>query len=726
MKIDRRSFLSLVIGGAAGTALSPLPWKVTDDLSIWSQNWPWTPVPEDGEISYTESVCTLCPAGCGISVRKIDDRVVKIEGTKDSPVNKGGICMLGLCGPQLLYGPSRIQAPLKRKGERGSGDWETISWDQAISEVAQKLKDLRSQNKPQAVTAISGRQHGVEAQLLQRFLKAYGTPNFMHVPSSQDSYEQTLKLMNKANAMAGFDIENATFVLSFGSGVLDGWGSPVRMFKAHSQIKENKGKLVQVEPRLSNTAAKADPWVPVNPGTETDLALGLAYVIIQELLYKRQWVDKNPGGFEEFKSFVVNGYRPDKVSESTGVDTAMIITLAREFASANRPLAICGKGQGDTPGAMAEFAAVHALNALMGNINQPGGVWLMPKPQKMPWPDMTIDDIADKGLSQPRLDGSNGSETQRLNRFARSIKDGYEVEVLLVADANPLYTLPDTVSVKTAMDKIGMIVSFSSYTDETAMYADLILPNHMYLERYADISSPRGLNKPYKGLAKPVVKPLFHTRYTGDVVLALAKKMGDSVAGTLAWDSYEACLKQALGADFDTLKEKAVIVDEAFTPSEPSTFTFSLAAFKNLTDSEDKAADEYNLQLIPYDSFRLANDSIGDPPFMVKTVEDTVLKEKDGFVEINPETAKSFKSFTLSEGDKVQIKTPKGEATVRVHLFEGIKPGVIAMAKGLGHTAYDKFLEGKGVNVNTLIGSVEDPISGLEATYGIKARLAKL
>ena len=725
MKIDRRSFLSLVIGGTAGTALSPLPWKVVDDAVIWTQNWPWTPVPKDGEVSYTQSVCTLCPAGCGISVRKIDNRVVKIEGAKNSPVNNGGICMLGLCGPQLLYGPSRIQAPLKRTGERGSGNWKTISWDQAISEIAQKLKDLRSQGKPQAVAAISGQQYDVETQLLKRFLKAYGTPNFMHVPSSQDSYEQTLKLMNKTNAMAGFDMENATYVLSFGSGLLDGWGSPVRMFKAHSQLTQNNGKLVQVEPRLSNTAAKADPWVPINPGTEADLALGLAYVIIQELLYKRQWVDKNPGGFEQFKTFVINGFRPDKVSETTGVDTSMIISLAREFASANRPLAICGKGQGDTPGAMAEFAAVHALNALMDNINQPGGVWMMPKPKKMPWPEMTIDDVADKGLSQPRLDGSKGPENTRINKFVQSVNDGYEVDVLLVAGANPLYTLPDTASVKAAMDKIGMIVSFSPYMDETAMYADLILPNHMYLERYTDVACSVGLNKPYKGLAKPVVKPLFHTRYTGDVVLALAKDMGDMVAAAFTWNSYETCLKQTLGSDFDTLKEKAIVVDDAYKAYDPGTFTFSLAAFENMTH-EDKEADDYKLQLISYDAFRLANNSVGDPPFMVKTLEDTVLKEKDGFVEINPETAKELKTLNLAEGKKVKVITPKGEATVRVHLFDGIKPGVIAMAKGLGHTAYDDFLKGKGVNVNTLIGSVEDPISGLEATYGIKARLAKL
>ncbi len=115
MKVDRRSFLAFALGGAAGTALSPLPWKLTDDIAIWSQNWPWTPVPKRGEISRVNSACTLCPGGCGISVKKVGERVIKIEGLKGHPVNDGGLCILGLAGAQLLYSPDRIK---KRPGKR--------------------------------------------------------------------------------------------------------------------------------------------------------------------------------------------------------------------------------------------------------------------------------------------------------------------------------------------------------------------------------------------------------------------------------------------------------------------------------------------------------------------------------------------------------------------------------------------------------------------------------
>jgi anaerobic selenocysteine-containing dehydrogenase len=132
--------------------------------------------------------------------------------------------------------------------------------------------------------------------------------------------------------------------------------------------------------------------------------------------------------------------------------------------------------------------------------------------------------------------------------------------------------------------------------------------------------------------------------------------------------------------------------------------------------------NSFPLLLIPYDSIRLSSGYIGDPPFMIKTVSDTVIKGKDGFIEINPQTASGA---GLSEGSVAMLTTPRGEARVRVHLFEGIQPGVVAMARGLGHTAYDGYLAGKGINVNELIGPVEDPSSGHDAAWGIRAKLAK-
>ncbi len=728
MKVGRRSFLSFIIGGAAGTAITPLPWKLMDDSSIWSQNWPWTPVPTDGEYSYVDSVCTLCPGGCGITVRKVDDRAVKIEGMKGYPVNAGGICVLGLSGLQLLYGPTRVKTPLKRVGKRGGGKWAKISWDEAISEVAKKLFEIRSKGKSHSVGSIVNADSGTVSKLFQRFLRAYGSPNFMTTPSIQDSYEMTLQLMQGVNAQAGFDAENADFILSFGSGIIDGWGSPVRMFKANSAWKANGKKVVQIEPRLSNTAAKSDKWIPIKPGTEAALALGLANVIITNLLDSKKI--SQASNFESFKKLVRNEYSTDKVSKITGINSATIVSLAKNFARASKPLAICGKGQGSTPGSLNEFMAVHALNALVGNINKKGGVWAVPETDYIKWPKVNLDRAAKSGMQKERIDGA-GSEYPHakslLNRLADVINSGDgALEALLVTGANPLYSLPDSKAMKTAFESIPFVVSFSSYMDETASNADLILPNHVYLERYEDVPTQAGLRKNIIGLTKPVVKPQFNTKNVGDTIILIAKALRGKIADAFPWDSYEACLEETLGAKWNVLLENGFWLD---SNSKVATgkFDFYPKAMKSLSDfspvSVEGSTASYPLVLIPYDSIRLANGYIGDPPFVIKTVEDTVLKGKYACVEVNPKTGKEL---GLTEGRYASIHTPRGSAVVKVHLYEGIMPGIVALPRGLGHTAYDKYLAGKGCNFNELIGPEEDPVSGLDAAWGIRARLTKV
>ncbi|MBC2743860.1 MAG: molybdopterin-dependent oxidoreductase [Desulfosarcina sp.] len=689
MKVDRRSFLSFVIGGAAGTALSPLPWKLTDDSSIWSQMWPWTPVPPDGEVVYEDSTCSLCPGGCGISVRKVDNRAVKIEGKKGHPVNDGGICILGLSGLQLLYGPTRIKSPMKRIGERGEGKWQNISWDEATAILTEKLTDIRDKGEAHTVAAIAGSDSGTVPALLQRFMTAYGSPNFIRTPSHRDTDELAVKTLFGAIGRTGFDVENADFILSFGSGIVDGWGSPVRMFRASSLWKEKNTTVVQVEPRLSNSAAKATQWVPVNPGTEADLALGIAAVMVSQNMVDTGAVS----GFSGWKNELLANYPTEKVSL--------------------------------VPGSLREAAAIYALNALAGNINQDGGMWAVSEADYIQWPDVATDKLASSGLRQPRFDGAGAGQYAKarylLNRLAVGVNgDGpYPLQVLLVAGANPCHDLPDTQSLQAAFAQIPFIVSFSSFKDETAAMADLLLPDHVYLERYEDVPVGAGLAHQVIGLSKPVVSPQFNTRHLGETLITAAKAMGGSIADAFPWDDYETCLEKTLAEKWDVLMEEGVWVE---TDIEPVADTVRLAGKDVPSVQAEGDVNSFPLLLIPYDSIRLSSGYIGDAPFMIKTVADTILKGKDGFVEINPQTASAA---GFSEGALATLTTPRGEARVRIHLFEGIKPGVIAMARGLGHTAYDGYLAGKGVNVNELIGPVEDPSSGHDAAWGIRAKLAK-
>lgn len=756
MKIDRRSFLSLGIGGAVGTALSPLPWKMIDDSSIWTQMWPWTPVPSDGAASYAHSVCALCPGGCGISVRKIDNRAVKIEGRKGFPINDGGICVLGLSGLQLLYGPTRVKSPMKRVGKRGEGKWKKVSWDDAISEIVVKLSELRSQGQSHTVGCVMDTDKGTVPQLFGRLLTAYGSPNFVRTSSMQDSYELATYFMHGVQTSVGFDIENADFVLSFGSGMIEGWGSPVRMFRANSGLRSKKGTVVQVEPRLSNTAAKSDKWLPINPGTEAALAMGMAHVIISEALYHKDFVDNYSFGFDNwtdnkgiehkgFKQLALDEYDPSSVSETTGIDESDIESLARNFAGASKPIAICGRGQGDMSGSVNEFMAVHALNALVGNINNKGGVCALPDTNYIKWSQIRMDSVAAKGMKQKRIDEAGTEKyphTRYLpNKFVQNINSGKgSIQALFVAGSNPCYAMPDANAVNTAFKKVPFVVSFSSYMDETAANADLILPNHVFLERYEDIHSV-GISKPFIGLSQPVIEPMYNTKHTGDAVILIAKALGGGIANAFAWDDYESCLKETLGDKWNTMVENGFWSANSDVPSwkqafkTPSKkFEFFAMAAKNKTSKDTDSLPNFNsieiegdegsypFVLVSYDSMRLPNGSIGTPPFAMKTVEDTMLKGNDILVEVNPRTAR-IKG--LSEGTYAALSTPKGKAKVKVHISNGIMPGVIALPKGLGHTAYDKYLAGKGVNFNQLIGPVEDPVSGLDVAWGIRAKLTR-
>jgi anaerobic selenocysteine-containing dehydrogenase len=583
MKIDRRSFLAFGIGGAVGTTLSPLPWKLTDDSSIWSQNWPWTPVPQDGEVSFVKSACSLCDGGCGITVRKIESRAVKIEGMADHPVNSGGICSLGISGLQLLYGPRRIPTPLKRAGARGEGRWQKISWEQAIGEIQLKLADLRSKGRANTVGALLGTDQGTIPALFSRFLAVYGSPNLFRMPSVENAYETVLHYMNGVQGSAGFDLANTDFVLSFGSGLLDGWGAPVRMFQAHSAWKDKNTVVVQIEERLSKTAAKANKWIPIVPGTQGALALGLAHVIIKEGLYDKKFIENHAHGFEAwenakgenqkgFKQHVLDNFSPAAVSKITGIDPAQITSLAKDFAKASKPIALFGTGAGSTPGSTADCMAVHALNALTGRLNREGGLFAVPELDYIVWPDIEVDSIASKGIQTERIDGAGSEQYPHarslLNRLFDVINraETSPLEVLFVSGANPLYSLPGCKAVKTAFDKIPWVVSFSPYMDETSFNADLILPNHTYLEGYRDIAAPPGFTKPFIGLAKPVVVPQSNTKNVGDTVILLAKALGGSIANAFAWDSYEQCLEETFGDKWESLLEDGYWMDESFEP----------------------------------------------------------------------------------------------------------------------------------------------------------------
>jgi anaerobic selenocysteine-containing dehydrogenase len=764
---NRRNFIKLLIGGAVGINVTPLPWKLTDDIAIWTQNWSWLPVPPDGAFSHTNTICTLCPGGCGISVRKVDERPVKIEGRTDYPINPGGICPLGAGGLQLLYTESlRFTAPMIRVGPRGAGDFLEISWNGALKILVDRLASLKEQGKKSALVAVDGnRMHSSISLLIQRFLEAWGSPNYARIPSLEDTYATVNQLMFGSKAPMAYDLENADFILSFGCGLIDGWGAPGRMLNAwsiwRSEPLKGKVKVVQVESRASNTASKADQWIAARPGTEAALALGIAHVMIKDGLYNSAFVSDHTFGFTDwtspdgknhpgFKTQVLQMYSPEAVSKVTGVDAGQIVSLARAFAKSKAPLALCGQGKGDLNGSLFECIAVQALNALTGNINKPGGVLVYDSVPLKDWgPAQTASPLMAPELGEAFLAGN------------------VPVDVLLLFAANPAYTLPDGGTFKAALERTPFIVSFSPFKDESSLMADLILPDHTYLEKMDDVVWPVGIQYPFYGLTQAVLKPLYQTRPTGEVLIQLAKMMGGAVAESFPWKNYEEALKERAQGLFDAeggltgydpakpvwkglggaSKSDFSSPDEMWKKLKKGGFWYcsshrfgmhdglfktSSGKFEFCSDKIETASEakeetsekhrRYPLVMVPYGLINVATGWVPSPPYLYKTLFANQVRKNDSFVDVHPQTAAEYK---VNQDDLVIVESSAGSVEARVNLFEGAMPGVVYLPFGFGHTGYSDYHQGKGANPNAIVAGQEDPLTGMPAWWRTRVNMKK-
>ena len=568
MKLNRRNFIKLLAGAVAGIHATPLPWKLTDDIAIWTQNWPWLPVPEKGEFNYQKSVCTLCPGGCGIEVRRVDARPIKIDGRSDYPINPGGICPMGAGGLQLLYNEQiRFTSPMKRMGPKGSGKFLSISWEEGLEAVIRKIVDLRKEGRPESVVIIDGfHRYSTMSLLLKRFADAIGTPNYLRIPDSWDTQIIANYLMMGYDGPFGYDLENSDLILSFGCGFIEGWGSPGRSFNAWRVFKQNlNGKntrFIQIEARASNTASKADLWIAPRPGTESALALGIAHVIVKEGLYNRDFLEKNTWGFNDFydergekrEGFrsILRKYDPKRAEEITGVKASLIRDIAVAFSKAKSPLAICGKGKGDLNGLVWDHMAILALNVLVGGINREGGIILHDELAYNPWQEVIKDKVSEIGVKKSRIDGVGKKEFpfSRYNpwEFADKICSYRKspAEIVLIFSSNPVFTLLENRRFKRAIEKIPLVVNFTPFRDETSYYSDIVLPDCVYLEKMEDIANPPGIPYPLYAVSPPVLDPLYDTRNCGDILIQLAKGIGGTVSESFPWEGFNDCIKERL------------------------------------------------------------------------------------------------------------------------------------------------------------------------------------
>lgn len=554
--LNRRDFFRFAGGAAVGTATAGVTLK---GISTLSHALTVDKRPPRGPERWVATTCQACSGGCGLLVRMIGKRAVKVVGNPNHPINRGGVCPKGQGMLQWLYHPDRLQQPLRRS-KKESNQWEPISWDQALQRLTERLLSIRKAGREKQVVVLDGARPGVSTELRRQFLGAFGSPNYLLYPGGQDGPSLAAHYMLGTHTAPAYDLKNAGYVLSFGVNLLEGWGSPLyatRAFGTWRAMEGQRTKLVQVAPRLSITAAKADEWVPIRPGTEAALALGIAHVIISERRFNEPFVTEQTLGFDDwtdaagrkhtgFSTSVLRDYPPNLVADLTGVPVETILRLGREFA-ANAPALALGDQPGNVqPGTLYGSMAVLSLNALVGNLEQPGGV--LTQTEDLPTAAMKAgaSDITSKMVVAPFLQSVQsafkGEMSDRLADVVLKEKTS-PVEVLIICEANPAYLSSDPEHFSAALAKIPLVVNFASLPDDTTEQSDLLLPTPTFLETQDLCENVPVFPHAILGLSQAAVPPRFSARPSTEVFLEIAKRMGAPIDKALPYDSFEQALQ---------------------------------------------------------------------------------------------------------------------------------------------------------------------------------------
>jgi len=686
MGLDRRSFISLVAGGVAGSLFTPVIWKSLDDVSIWTQNWPWIPRLQYGEELKVPALCKLGADAYGIKVKTVAGRPVAAEGNPDHPLSMGGICPLGAASVHMLYSPSRVKNPKLKDGS----SFKDISWDEAEGLLAEKVKAAGA-----GVVMISGDETGSVTDVLAGLVGKAGSDKTFFMPGESAPASAALAMIG-GDGQVGYDIENASYVLLLGADALGSWGNVARNGKAFSASREKGVKFVYAGPALNGTSAVADTWVPCAPGTEPVLAMGLAAAIVAAGGRDRSsWP-----GFADFANFVKTAYAPEKVAEITGVPADLIAGIAQELVRAGRPLVLTAAGSGQGLGAF-EAAAGMCLNMLLERVNVAGGVRILP------WAPKVVE-------AAPEKKDMLGKD---LVAYMTAVADGAAEapNVLMVYGANPAYALPNQAKALAAIDKAGFVVSFSSFMDETAAMADLIMPDSYAFERLDDAYSPYGSGQPNYTVAAAIIKPVFNTKPAGDAILAVAAKaeMG------LGFESFEDVVKakaEALGADFDGMVEGTPWLGEEFPAQDLALWAAPLQ------EIPVAAKEGKTLALAPAAQLKVGSAKIAIPPFNTNAIRFDEMLGKDMYVMMNASTAKNL---GLKKDDAVKLASAGGECKARVRIYEGVMNDVVVAPMGFGHTAWDAFSKGKGDNVYKLLASEAEAQTGISRFATARVTVSK-
>jgi len=707
--ISRRDFLKLAGAGAATTAVL----TGCGPASRYVKREPYTRMPEynyNGQSTYYATTCRECSAGCGLVVRTMQGRALKVEGNKNNPVNLGKTCARGQVTLQGLYNPDRVQNPGKHtRGANGfsagsGGGFDEMTWDEAVNVVAEAL----GQNRPEEIAFLVGMAPDHLFDLVSEVTEALGAPAPLRFGALGmfESRKTLIQACSETLGSAGlpfFDLGMADLVLSFGANFLETWLSPVaqtRQFAKFRQGRPNlRGYFVHFEARMSQTAAKADEWIPLRPGSELQVVQAIG-----RLVAEGRGLSLPP---------VFADADVDAAAEAAGIEAAALKRLADQFGRAQQPLAIPGGMALAQSNGLQTAEAVLALNALVGNIGKDGGVFLS-----------AVAPLANE-YHRPASAGEMADFVAKLNSGS--------IKTLFVHGVNPIFELPKSTGFGEALAKVPQVISFATFPDETATQADYVFPDHHGLESWGYQQVATGANASVLSGAQPVVVPFVNTKATVDVLLGAITKNGGAVAAALPYKDEVDYVRRKLSA----------LITEAegfFSAPEIDTFSASFqqyggwwktgddrvaptganAVSQRLSAMAAEFTGEGEFHLVPFVAPTLG-EAGANKPLLQEVADPTTTVMWNTWVEMNPATAERL---GIEDQDVLRITSPMGSVEATVYKYPAIRADTIAIPFGQGHTAYGRFSAKRGVNPLDLVGQLTNEAGDL--AYGsMKVRVER-
>ncbi|WP_027183627.1 molybdopterin-containing oxidoreductase family protein [Desulfovibrio inopinatus] len=669
------------------------------------------------------SVCDMCFNKCGLIARVKDGRVVKLDPNPKFLKSRGMLCARGNAGLAQLYNPDRLKTPLKRVGARGEGKWEAISWKEAFDLAASKLKELGEKYTRCGTLFTAG--SDMQSTFVHRLAEAYGSYNVT-------SHESLCLVSNNRAYLDTFgevpfaDVINSKYVIMAGANRFEALVTPDSMDMVTAM--QNGCKLVVLDPRYTKTAALANEWYPIKPGTDMAFMLALAHVIIFDKLYDPRWVEEKLSGLDELRDHV-RQLTPEWAAKETGIDAAVIRRIAHEIAeAAPQAMIYPGRRSSDYENSTQIRRSFAIVNALLGNWDTPGGLLGARQvglqkgiPSEAPWYDDNPDERADAGIA-PMMFVEEGSFV--LMRDAVLSEKPYPIKGWFVYKTNPMGTAPDRKKTKAMMEAMEFVVVTDILMSDTALMADLVLPAPTYLERQDPASALQGSSACACVVQRdPVIPPLYDTKPVFEICKEIANRLDIGEHFDFTIEEYRKAQLAGLPDAAHALERDGVY----YNPSKVYGI-YEGKIYKTLS----KKIELYNIRykdmgLDPLPVYASPSEPSADRFRMVigrsavythsSTQDNPVLHQ---FISTNtlwmhPESAKRL---GLNDGEMVVVSSPVGKAELSLTVTPAIRPDTVYTLTGFGAlSAGLSLVHDNGASLSELVESQYDTISGNAAMH---------